>query len=401
MAPVRCARRRRSGTAKLVRRTGGVRFTDASSRAIRRSLDRLVTEDRPSRWLAPCGWNPRLRCRVAFTEGAWTACSAIRSSWSLRAQPSGAVPRDRRGLTNSASGTGIASAPHQPQKPFWASPRIQGRLSTTTRAAPSSCRMWQPADGLKRYPNGWDHPFFFQHESSGGTGWLTTATLECGEITYAVLGNPLSLLWMVNLGCITSIPGTRGRDARPRRLCALRPRSGGGLPFSAIADGAGHPGRSDGIGLRSHCKTSGSRGIHHGARDPTPHEAVRLFAGSSRRIVAARPSAPSGRRSPGGGAGLHDANQNGYGKTIAAVTRCVGGGATVSTPVTWERSRTVSTCGLHHRNRRGGSCAWAISSPACSIATRISPSPWSVSDERPSSVGVVAAVAALCSWRIR
>ncbi len=335
----------------------GSGFTDASSRAIRRSLDRLVTEeppfgDIPSEVAGTVWVEPRLRCRVAFTERSVDGMLRHPVFLGLSEhEPSGAVPRvidaeaDELRLRNGDREVRLTNL----QKPFWASPRITKGDLLDHYARMASVLLPHVAGRpmvLKRYPNGWDHPFFFQHEiPSGAPEWLTTATLPKSddEITYAVLGNPLSLLWMVNLGCIDLNPW-HARAETPGLadyvLFDLDPAEG--LPFSAIADLAlAIRAELDGIGLRSHCKTSGSRGIHVMVPvTPTPHEAVRLFAGVvARRIVAARPSdatietaiARRGRRI------YIDANQNGYGKTIAAVysVRPVAA-ATVSTPVTWE-----------------------------------------------------------------
>lgn len=95
------------------------------------------------------------------------------------------------------------------------------------------------------------------------------------------------------------------------------------------------------IGLTAHAKTSGSRGIHVLVPiAPAPHETVRLFANLiARRLVARRPDLTTveGAIARRGRRVYVDANQNGYGKTIASVysVRAVAA-ATVSTPVSWD-----------------------------------------------------------------
>jgi len=199
---------------------------------------------------------------------------------------------------------------------------------------------------MKRFPDGWDHPFFFQHAlPSTAPDWLSRVTLTKGDdaITYGVVDDAMALLWLVTLGCIDLNPW-HARAATPELadhvLFDLDPQEG--VPFTAVGEVALLVRDAlSAIGLRSHPKTSGSRGIHVMVPIvPAPHESARLFANLiARRLVTDRPDlvtvegtiARRGRRV------YVDANQNGYGKTIASVysVRAVEA-ATVSTPVTWD-----------------------------------------------------------------
>ena len=58
---------------------------------------------------------------------------------------------------------------------------------------------------LKRYPNGIEHPFFFQKRvAESFPTWLPTAIAE--GIEYAIGGDRATLLFLVNLGCIDHNP---------------------------------------------------------------------------------------------------------------------------------------------------------------------------------------------------
>lgn len=335
----------------------GSGFTDASSRDIRRALDRITTDTPPFADVAdqPKGsvWvNPRITCRVAYSDR--TDDGLLRHPVFLGLAEHEPDPVSQRIIDADREELRLRDGDREIRltnltKPFWASPRITKGdvLDHYARMAPV---LMPHIAGrpfvLKRYPNGWDQPFFFQHQlPDGAPSWLERVTLQKSddEITYAVVTDPLSLLWMVNLGCIDLNPW-HARAATPDRadhvLFDLDPPDG--IPFTAITELALIIREVLGdLGLRSHVKTSGSRGIHVMVPvSPTPHEAVRLFSGVvARQVVARHPKRATietaiARR---GGRIYIDANQNGYGKTIASVysLRPVAA-ATVSTPVTWD-----------------------------------------------------------------
>ncbi len=335
----------------------GSGFSDASTRDIRRALDRIAMEASPFDVDVPrpegAVWvTPRITCRVAYTDRS--ADGLLRHPVFLGLVEHEPDPVAHRVIGADARELRLRDGEREIRltnlaKPFWTAPRITkgDLLDHYARLAP----VLLPHIGgrpfvMKRYPDGWDEPHFFQHHlPDGAPPWLTTATLRKSDdrITYAVVTDPLSLLWMVNLGCIDLNPWhalAERPDMADHVLFDLDPPDG--MPFAAIAELAlVIRGVLDDLGLRSHCKTSGSRGIHVMVPvTPTPHEAVRLFAGVVARHVVARHrdratvETAIARR---GNRIYIDANQNGYGRTIASVysVRPVAA-ATVSTPVTWD-----------------------------------------------------------------
>jgi bifunctional non-homologous end joining protein LigD len=204
---------------------------------------------------------------------------------------------------------------------------------------------------MKRYPDGWQGKHFFQKQSpSYMPAWIPRAPFPAstreGErrvIDYALVDDDLALLWMANMGCI-DLHTWSSRADRPDRpdwvVFDLDPSEG--VPFAAVVEVAVLVKQMlDLLELESFPKTSGSRGIHvlvpivrrHSYAD------VREFAGVVAGALArAHPNlvttewVKERRRGV-----LVDANQNGPGKTNAAVYSVrPRAGAPVSTPLSWE-----------------------------------------------------------------
>jgi bifunctional non-homologous end joining protein LigD len=347
---------RRGGRLHYVGRVGSG-FTDRAVQDLRKRLDRLVDPDCPFPQ-APADtagvvWvRPVLECRVAYSEispeGVMRAPVFIGladhepqeraapvidlSASELRVRDDGREVR----LTNL-------------QKVFWPREGITKGEVLDHYARCASVLLPHLADRplvMKRYPNGIDAPFFFQHAiPDTAPDWVRRATLAKGDddITYALVDQPLALLWMANLGCIDLNPWharVQSADRADYVLFDLDPQEG--IRFDTICEVAllindaltAH-------GLRAHAKTSGSRGMHVLVPiEPAPHDTVRLFAQLiATQVVHARPDIVTiemakARR----GTRMYiDTNQNGFGKTIASVysIRPVPG-ATVSTPVSWD-----------------------------------------------------------------
>ena len=98
---------------------------------------------------------------------------------------------------------------------------------------------------LKRYPDGIEGDFFFQHTIADAPPWLRRVDLsrggKPGEKTsrYAVVDDPMALLWLVNLGCIDLNPWQSRADApdEPTHvLFDLDPADG--LPFANVVEAA-------------------------------------------------------------------------------------------------------------------------------------------------------------------
>jgi bifunctional non-homologous end joining protein LigD len=335
----------------------GSGFTDRAVQDLRKRLDRLVDPDcpfpqAPADTVGVVWVRPVLECRVAYSEispeGVMRAPVFIGladhepqeraapvidlSASELRVRDDGREVR----LTNL-------------QKVFWPREGITKGEVLDHYARCASVLLPHLADRplvMKRYPNGIDAPFFFQHAiPDTAPDWVRRATLAKGDddITYALVDQPLALLWMANLGCIDLNPWharVQSADRADYVLFDLDPQEG--IRFDTICEVAllindaltAH-------GLRAHAKTSGSRGMHVLVPiEPAPHDTVRLFAQLiATQVVHARPDIVTiemakARR----GTRMYiDTNQNGFGKTIASVysIRPVPG-ATVSTPVSWD-----------------------------------------------------------------
>lgn len=204
---------------------------------------------------------------------------------------------------------------------------------------------------LKRYPNGIEGEFFFQHNvPDPAPEWLRVARLSrsgrAGDPTsrYAVVEDPLSLLWVVNLGCIEMNPWQSRADApdEPTQvLFDLDPAEG--LPFSAVVEVALLVrDELERVGLRGYPRTSGASGMHIFVPLSPGHEfeAARLFAGVvGERLRAARPDlvTTETRVADRGPRVYLDANQNGRGRSVASVYSIRPlPGAPVATPLEWD-----------------------------------------------------------------
>jgi len=335
----------------------GSGFTDASGRALRRRLDRMVTDRSPFTSVPPVRgtrWvRPDLAARVAFTE--WTDDGIMRAPVFLGLAEEEPPERPHPVLDLSRSEIRVRDGGREIRltnldKPFWKAEGITkgDLLDHYARMAPVLVpHLAGRPEVLKRYPNGWDEPFFFQHQlPETAPRWLSRVELQKGdeEITYAVVNEALELLWVVNLGCIDLNPwhATAERPDQPEYvLFDLDPQEG--VAYASVIEAALLLREElDAVGLRGYPKTSGSRGMHVlvPVLAGVTHETVRLFAQVvGERMRARRPDlvtvevqiARRGRRV------YVDANQNGYGKTIAGVysVRPVPG-ASVSTPLRWE-----------------------------------------------------------------
>jgi bifunctional non-homologous end joining protein LigD len=204
---------------------------------------------------------------------------------------------------------------------------------------------------MKRYPDGWQGPHFFQKNApSHMPDWIPRAPMPAstreGErktIDYPLVNDELALLWMVNMGCI-DMNAWYSRVDRPERpdfvVFDLDPSPDVGFP-ETIEVALYVKQALDLVGLESCPKTSGSRGIHvlvpiarrHGY-DETRRFAE-VVAGAIARAhpkLATTEWTKSKRRGV-----LVDANQNGFGKTTATVYSVrPRAGAPVSTPLSWD-----------------------------------------------------------------
>jgi bifunctional non-homologous end joining protein LigD len=204
---------------------------------------------------------------------------------------------------------------------------------------------------MKRYPDGWKGKFFFQKDSPAHRPpWLRTvpfpASTREGErrtIEYAIVDDDLSLLWMVNMGCI-DMHAWSSRADKPDRpdwvLFDLDPSEGVGfqeaLEVALLVRQA-----LELLGLQGFPKTSGSRGIHvlvPIARRHTFADVHSFASVVAAGLARAHPGLVTTEWTKSKRRGvLVDANQNGQGKTTASVYSVrPRAGAPVSTPLRWE-----------------------------------------------------------------
>ena len=202
---------------------------------------------------------------------------------------------------------------------------------------------------MKRYPHGAAGEFFFMKRApSPRPAWIRTCGIDHGSkgvIDFPVIDDVLSLLWVINLGCIDLNQWYAKCDDvdRPDYVhFDLDP--GEGATFGQVRESALIVRDAlETLGMKPLVKTSGSKGLHVYVpivRGPE-QKAVWTFAKALAVELAWRNRAlmtseykvakrPRGRV-------LVDYNQNAWGRTLASIysvrPRPL---ATVSTPVTWK-----------------------------------------------------------------
>lgn len=200
---------------------------------------------------------------------------------------------------------------------------------------------------VKRYPDGVDGLFFYEKRCPAKRPpWVGTATVASerhGSITFCVIDNAPSLVWMANRAAIEfhAYLYRKAHENRPTMLVFdLDPGAPADLQDCleigiVLRDLLAH------LGLKSFAKTSGGKGLHlgvpltgasfaqvktfaHGLADMIAHEEPKRV--TSVMAKAQRP-----------GKVFIDWSQNDHGKTTAcAYTLRARRQPTVSTPVSWE-----------------------------------------------------------------
>ena len=220
---------------------------------------------------------------------------------------------------------------------------------------------------MKRYPNGADRPFFFMKRvPNPHPPWLTLCPIEHESgsvIDFPVVQDVLSLLWIVNLGCIDLNQWYARCDDvdRPDYVhFDLDPVTGTtSVPFARLREAAVivRDGLA-GLDMPAFVKTTGSRGFHVYVpivRGPTQKDVWTFSKRFAQALAAARPTLLTAEyrlsKRPAGRV-LVDYNQNAWGRTLASIYSVrPHPKALVSTPVTWEEiGRGVSLDDFHIRN---------------------------------------------------
>jgi bifunctional non-homologous end joining protein LigD len=235
-------------------------------------------------------------------------------------------------------------------KLFWTDPPITKRMLLQYYADVAPYLLPHLIDRamvMKRYPNGAAGEFFFMKRApSPHPDWLNICSIEhaAGPVNFPVVQDVLSLLWVVNLGCIDLNPWYARCDDvnRPDYLhFDLDPVPG--AEFAQVREAAliVHEALRD-LNMPDFGKTTGSRGIHVYVpivRGPTQKE-VWSFAKQFAQAISAKyprlltaeyriAKRPAGRV-------LVDYNQNAWGRTLASVYSVrPKPRAPVSMPVKW------------------------------------------------------------------
>ncbi len=199
---------------------------------------------------------------------------------------------------------------------------------------------------MRRYPDGAYGKAFFQKDAPKHMpSWIRTfaATVSPGKVVrFPVVDDELSLLWMVNMGCI-DMNAWYSRVDKPDRpdfvLFDLDPTPD--VPWSQTIEVAlVLKELLEALGLESFPKTSGGKGFHVLVpldRRSTYADSRRFAEVVAGAIVRAHPKLATTEWSKARRRGvLIDANQNGEGKTIAsAYSVRPHPRAPVSTPLQW------------------------------------------------------------------
>jgi bifunctional non-homologous end joining protein LigD len=202
---------------------------------------------------------------------------------------------------------------------------------------------------MKRYPHGAEGEFFFMKRApSPRPPWIETCAIEHGSgnvIDFPIIQDVLSLLWVINLGCIDLNPWyARCDDVQRPDFLHFDLDPVGEVPFERVREAALLVREAlQTLSMPSHAKTTGSRGIHVYVpiqRGPVQKDVWRFAKDFALALAAARPAVVTAeyrisRRPPG--RILVDYNQNAWGRTLASVYSVrPKPRASVSTPVTWE-----------------------------------------------------------------
>jgi bifunctional non-homologous end joining protein LigD len=305
---------------------------------------------------------PELRCIVRFVE--WTPDRRLRAPvfaglveedrGGARARPAPVIDRSRPDAVVAVGDREVRLT--NLGKPYWPGEgitkgdlldhyaRVAGVLVPHLAGRPQI---------LKRWPDGIEAQPFFQHQMPRpAPSWLSRVTLtktesSREEITYAVVDDPASLLWVANLGCVDLNPWCSLAHAPNEPTHALYDHDPAeGVGFDAVVEVALMVAEElDRLGLRGWPKTSGSRGIHIlvPVGPGLSHDVTRLFATAvGERLAERRPDLVTmSRRVADRGARVYaDPGQNGRGKSVASVWSVrPRARAPVSTPLRWDEVR--------------------------------------------------------------
>jgi bifunctional non-homologous end joining protein LigD len=238
------------------------------------------------------------------------------------------------------------------QKLFWPQLRITKRdlLQYYADIAPYLLPHLQSrAMVMKRYPNGAGGDFFFMKRApSPRPEWIELCSIEHASsniIDFPMVQDLLSLLWVVNLGCIDLNQWYARCDDvdRPDYLhFDLDPVKG--ATFEQVLETALIVGDAlKNLDMSSYVKTTGSKGVHVYVpivRGPNQKQVWTFAKALAQRLATLKPKLITAEYRIDKRPAKHvlvDYNQNAWGRTLASVYSVrPQPKATVSTPITWE-----------------------------------------------------------------
>ena len=259
------------------------------------------------------------------------------------------IPADRERVILELDGRAVTLT--NLQKPFWPALGLTKRdlLQYYADVAPALLpHLHDRAMVMKRYPDGAGGPFFFMKRApSPRPDWIALCRIRHASgnvIDFPVVQDLLSLLWVVNLGCIDLNQWyARSDDVDRPDYVHFDLDPGEQAPFEQVLETALVVHETlESLEMPSYAKTTGSRGVHVYVpivRQPTQKQ-VWTFAKTLAIELAARhptlmTSVYSRVRRPSDRV-LVDYNQNAWGHTLASVYSVrPHPQACVSTPVTW------------------------------------------------------------------
>ena len=260
------------------------------------------------------------------------------------------IPTDRDNVVVAIAGREVRLT--NLRKPFWPALGVTkgGLLQYYLDVAPVLIpHIRDRAMVMRRYPDGAAGPSFFMKEApTPRPPWIRICPVDHGDgkvVSFPVIDDEPSLLWVINLGCIDLNQWYARRDdlTRPDYLhFDLDPSDGAEF---ALVRQAGLLVRDalTTLGMKPLVKTSGSRGLHVYVpivRGPTQDDVLTFAKALATELAARHPKVltveyrkstrPRSRV-------LVDYRQNAWGQTLASIysvrPRPL---ATVSTPVSWD-----------------------------------------------------------------
>jgi len=200
---------------------------------------------------------------------------------------------------------------------------------------------------MRRFPNGINGPFFYQHDLEDPPDFVRTHTIRSTDgdtVRYALIDNTASLLYITNLGAIAQNPfhsRIQNLDKPDYFVLDLDPEKG--APFATVCKVALEVNKMlKALGLVGYSKTSGSTGMHiyvPVVAKYTYDKIVKVARYIATNVAEQNPKIATVERMTRNrkpGQVYVDFLQNIEGKTIAAVYSArEKPGATVSAPITW------------------------------------------------------------------